>query len=62
MNVCPKTSSFAGVNGFGDFVLSIVTAEAFNSATGAWAAEYGRHRAVGENLTPWDAGTEPNRE
>jgi hypothetical protein len=61
VNVCPKTSSFCGVNGFGDFAFSTVTVEAFKSATLPLATEYARHESIVDISGVFAMGKEPNR-
>jgi hypothetical protein len=61
VNVCPKTSSFCGVNVFGDFAFSIVTVDAFKSATLPLETEYVRHESKVDNSGVSDMGKEPNR-
>lgn len=63
VNVCPKTSLGAGVSSFGDFVFSIVTAEASKSAIGVLEREYLRHDRT--RVVFWIAfneGEKPNRD
>jgi len=62
VKVCPKISSFGGVKGLGDLVLSMATTDAFRSATGALAAEYWRGNTAGKHPIPCNAGTRPNRD
>jgi hypothetical protein len=61
VKVCPKTSSFCGVKGFGDFAFSIVTFDAVRSATFPLATEYAREENMEDNSGLFDMGKEPNR-